>query len=161
MKNFVSVGIGEIVVSKNPQEVLVSYGLGSCVALCLYDPLFKIGGMAHIMLPDSRVSGEKNHNFGKFADTAVPYLIEKMREKGAIKFSLRAKIFGGSRMMFNNSNISDWLDIGSKNVIAVKSALKREGINLEEENVGGNLARTVLFFIEDGNVIVKNGLLKK
>lgn len=151
------VGVSDYRVVSSPR-VLAAVGLGSCVGVCLYDPLSKIGGLAHIMLPDSSIWNSKKFKPAKFADTAVGVTLDDMIEQGALKYRIGAKIAGGARMFFDNGNGTDENDIfniGSRNVEAVKKALKSEGIKIVGEDTGGIYGRSVNFYTDSGLVVIK------
>ena len=145
----INVGIAEIGIAKSP-DVLRTI-LGSCVGVCLYDPEKKIGGISHIMLP-SRKSGEPSKK--KYADTAIPFIIEELEKVGADRKLLCAKIVGGATM-FNFSSSSIMADIGKNNIMKVKEMLMALNIRIISEDVGGNYGRTVDFFLETGEVKIK------
>jgi len=147
-----SVGISDWKVGK-PPDVLVTYALGSCVGICLYDRRAKIAGLSHIMLPDSKGSGEKEINRMKFADTAIPDMLKRMVAMGAMQTGMTAKIAGGATM-FNTG--CDRFNIGERNVIAVKAALQGLRIPITGQDTGLNYGRTVFFYPEDGTVKVKS-----
>lgn len=151
-EQIVRVGIAELKTAKPPVK-LVSTGLGSCVGICLYDPLAKISGLAHIMLPNSRQAKNAN-NLAKFADTAVKVLIAELLKERAIKKRLIAKIAGGAQM-FNLPGASDFMRIGQRNVEASKKALKEAGIPLIAEDVGGNYGRSIEFCSVEGTLLVR------
>ncbi|AAD35984.1 chemotaxis protein CheD [Thermotoga maritima MSB8] len=140
------IGIGEYAVMKNP-GVIVTLGLGSCVAVCMRDPVAKVGAMAHVMLPDS---GGKTDKPGKYADTAVKTLVEELKKMGAKVERLEAKIAGGASMFESKG-----MNIGARNVEAVKKHLKDFGIKLLAEDTGGNRARSVEYNIETGKLLVR------
>ena len=125
--------------------------LGSCVGICLYDAVTKIGGMAHIMLP----SGQ-NTDFlkAKYADTAIPFLLQNMISSGAKKERIVAKIAGGAKM-FALPAASKIAAIGDNNVKSVKDILSSMNIRLISEDTGGENSRTISFFLEDGRVKIK------
>ena len=146
----ISVGIGEGKTAVN-QQILISYALGSCVGVCMYDRDKKIAGMAHIVLPgkESAVSRENPY---KFADEGVKELIREMERAGASRKRITAKIADGAKMFETASR--QW-EIGEQNVAAVKLALEKEGIRLVAENTGKNYGRTILFFAGDGKLEVR------
>jgi chemotaxis protein CheD len=119
----------------------------------LYDKTTKVAGLAHIMLPDS-TQFKSNTNPMKFADLAIPMLIEKMEKQGCNKRNMVAKIAGGASM-FNFSDKSIISDIGKRNSEAVKKALKDEAIRIIGEEIGGNKGRTMILKANDGSVILK------
>ena len=135
-----------------PPDILSTSGLGSCIGICLYDPLKKIAGMAHIMLPDS-TQARGNINEARFADTAIPVLINIMLTKGASKESLIAKIVGGAQM-FNFNNLNDIMRVGERNGFAVLAKLKQEGIPVLAQDIGGNFGRSIKFDPKDGKVYI-------
>lgn len=146
------IGLGEMRMSRDPGDVLVCYGLGSCVGLILYDPILHVGGMVHVVLPDSSL-GRGGDQSGKFADTAVPTLLEEVQKLGAVRSRIRARMAGGARMLSVLSTTSK-LDIGARNVEAVKAALAKAGLALTAEDCGGTYGRTVQLFVATGRVLV-------
>lgn len=148
----VKVGIADLNTVYSPGKIM-TIGLGSCVGIGLYDRTKSIAGLAHIMLPDS-TSFKNVTNEYKFADLAIPILIEKMVGLGCSKRNLTAKIAGGASM-FNFSDKSMVNDIGKRNVEAVKKTLDEQNIPILASDVGGNKGRTMILFAEDGLVNVK------
>lgn len=159
MSEVVSVGVAEIKFS-DESGTLASYGLGSCVAVAMYDPLRKVGGLAHVMLPESKgTDGEDTP--GKYADTAVSRLVEELVQLGAWRTGLRCKIVGGSQMFDmpgNNQRAanSPHTHIGARNVGGVKRELERLRIPLVGEDTGGNYGRSIMFNTSTGEVAVKS-----
>lgn len=139
-------------VCKAPQK-LITTGLGSCVGVCLLDPVVKIGGLAHVMLPDS-TQARNNQNLAKYADTAINDILNKMTSLGADKRRITAKIAGGAQM-FNFTGASSIMRIGERNVEAVKKNLATHGIRILVEDTGGNYGRTITFNPEDGKLHIK------
>lgn len=154
MSESIRVGMSEIVVAKAP-KVLVTLGLGSCVAVCIYDFFLKVGGMAHIMLPDSSLSSDNAvTNRGKFADTAIPDLVEALQREGALKERMVVKIAGGAQMFsFNGPN--NQIQIGMRNVAAVEKILAEMGLKITNRSVGGNVGRSVFMDLETGGVTIR------
>lgn len=151
-KDEVRIGIGDLNTATPPQK-LVTVGLGSCIGIAIYDSIKKIGGLAHIMLPDS-TQFSKITNPMKFADLAIPMLLNEMEKEGAIKRHLKAKIAGGASM-FNFSDKSMIMDIGNRNSKSVKKLLHEIGIPIISEDTGGNKGRTMIFDTKDGVVAIK------
>jgi chemotaxis protein CheD len=149
MSTAVRVGMSEIKVAFSP-DILMTLGLGSCVGVCFYDPVIRLGGMAHVMLPDSTMARDVT-NPGKFADTAIPVLLREMIQRGAMRERLIVKIVGGAQM-FMISGQDDRMSIGLRNVSAVEEALKKEGLTIAARSVGGNLGKTVMLETETGRV---------
>ncbi len=152
MGKFIVVGMADVKVCISP-EGITTLGLGSCVGIALRDPVTKVGGLAHIMLPDSRLSSN-NTNIYKFADTGIAELVKQMKAKGAVPSRIVAKIAGGAQM-FSFHNKSEMTRIGEKNVLAVKRKLAEMGIRIIAEDTGLNYGRTVVFFPETGDFIIK------
>lgn len=146
------VGIADLNVA-SPPERLITVGLGSCIGIAIYDSISKMGGLAHIMLPDSTQFSNINNPM-KFADLAIPLLLEKMEKQGASKRNYKAKIAGGASM-FNFSDKSMIMDIGNRNSISVKKVLKDMGIPIISEDTGGNKGRTMIFDTTNGIVQIK------
>lgn len=156
MSKTIVVGISDYNIATTG-DVLVTYALGSCVGICLYDPVSKIAGLSHIMLPtitDFSDSNLKNQP-GKYADTAIELLLQKMLDSGVVRIRLRAKIAGGAQMFapVNNTNLAG---IGERNVLAVKKELARLKVPIIAEDIGKNYGRTVYFGADDGLMTVKS-----
>ena len=146
------VGMGELVVTASPEAVLACFGLGSCVAVCIYDNLGKIGGMVHVVLPQN--NGLPGSNAAKYADTAIPLLLDEMVKKGSIRNRLIVKIAGGAQMTLA-PGLRDTFKTGERNLAQIASVLQRERINLAAADTGGNIGRTVKLYIRTGIVTVK------
>lgn len=125
-----------------PSGFIRTTGLGSCVGLTLYDPLLKIGGLAHVMLPTSSIAREGQLNLAKYADTALPALLTKLKDIGASQGRLVAKMAGGAQM-FAFAGAGDSMRIGPRNVESCKDILEQLRIPLIGEDTGGNYGRTV------------------
>jgi chemotaxis protein CheD len=144
----VQVGISEFVVKgRESEDTLKSYGLGSCLAIVLYDPDSEIGGLAHVMLPDGDAADGADTQPGKYADTAIRAMLRRMVEKGAAYTSVEAKIAGGSDM-FEFESFGD--GVGNRNVDAAKEELEKLGVPIVGEDVGGKRGRTVEFDVSTG-----------
>ena len=152
MAEMIKVGMADLNVCHSP-DAITTLGLGSCVGVVLYDKERKIAGMVHVMLPDS-TKVRQNQNKAKFADTGIDLLIEMLQKEGAMKSSLTAKIAGGAQMFAFTSN-NDMLRVGERNVEAVKAKLKSMGIRILAEDTGLNFGRTVEFFPEPGDFVIK------
>lgn len=149
----VKVGIADMKWGQ-PPEILRTSGLGSCIGLVLYDQGTKIGGMAHVMLPDSSLARAGTVHTAKFADTAIPSLLESLLEKGARKFAVIAKLAGGAQM-FQYTGTNDLMRIGARNIEAVKEQLQKLKIPIISEDTGGTNGRTIDFILETGVLQVK------
>lgn len=149
----IPVGLGELRTGSRSGQVLVCYGLGSCIGLALYDRTANLGALVHVVLPDSRLGRGQETQPGKFADTAVPAAIAQLIRMGATKSRLTARAVGGARML-NLVGAGTQLDIGARNAEAVKVALQREGVPLSAEDTGGSYGRTVHLHIGSGRLLV-------
>ncbi|MFC4543716.1 chemotaxis protein CheD [Halosolutus amylolyticus] len=147
----VQVGISELAVSEG-DDTLKSYGLGSCLAIALYDEDSAIGGLAHTMLPDGDKAENSDVKPGKYADTAIRALLRRMVEQGASYTTVEAKIAGGSDM-FEFESFGD--GVGQRNIAAAKEELEKLGVPLVAEDVGGEHGRTVEFTPGSGTLVVK------
>jgi len=148
------VGIGQMCVAHSPAR-LVCLGLGSCVAIALWDKSSKIGGMAHVMLPNEMCAPKRliANPAGKFGTTAVKGLVREMKEEGANVYTMVAKIAGGANMFKDVS--SSMKDIGLKNADAVKCSLEEGRIKVVGEDVGGSQGRTVDLDTSTGRLHIK------
>jgi chemotaxis protein CheD len=134
--------------------VITTIGLGSCVAIVLYDAVAHVGGLAHVLLPSEAMSRDRS-NPAKFPGTVVPLLVEEMRKRGAVPERLRAKIVGGASM-FGNLVPSGGINIGERNVVASREVLGAAHIPIVAEDTGSDYGRTVYFHLDDGRVEVRS-----
>lgn len=151
-REVIRVGMAESKVARNP-GILMTCGLGSCVGVSLYDPVAKVGGMAHVMLPDS-TQARHSENAAKFADTAIPQILDMLTGLGAVKQRLVVKIAGGAQM-FSFRNGDARFAIGARNVEAVEKALASQRIPIVARDTGGNFGRTIILDTATGAVTVK------
>jgi chemotaxis protein CheD len=145
--------MADLVVSKHP-ATLITLGLGSCIGLVIFDQISRMAGMVHIMLPDSR-DVKNNPKPGKFADTAVPLLLEELHKLGANRSQLRAKMAGGAQMFSIPGKDSAIFSVGTRNVEATLKYLTAEGVKLVASDTGGSKGRSVEFSTETMKLIVK------
>ncbi len=145
------VGISDMKIATDP-GALITFALGSCVGICLHDPLNRISGLSHVLLPDCSLC-PNDTNVAKFANTAVEELVRRMERIGANRFRLTAKIAGGARLFGGAGG----MQVGERNVASVKAELSRLRIRLVAEDTGLDYGRTVEFRT-DGTVIVKTAL---
>ncbi len=146
------VEISDARVTGDPNDVLVTYSLGSCIGVALYDPAIKIGGMLHYQLPDSRQDLEKSRkNPFMYADSGMQTLINEMTRRGANPKRLKTKIAGGAQMM-NDARI---FQIGKRNYAAIRQILWKNGLFIDGEDIGGDVPRTMFLNLSDGAVIIK------
>jgi len=146
-------GLGELVSGVGPDQVLVCYGLGSCIGLALHDPVAQVGVLAHVVLPDSSLGRGGKAPPAKYADIAVPAAVAEAARLGGQPSRLVARMAGGARM-FPVAGLNGTLDIGARNIEAVRAALAAAGIRLIAEDTGGSYGRTVQFFIDTGHLVV-------
>jgi len=154
MSELLVVGISDYKFARNP-NVFVTYALGSCVGICLYDKQLKIGGLSHIMLPESTMFSKTDINRMKFADTAIVDLVQDLAKLGVDKRRLTAKIAGGAQM-FEVQQGSLVGTIGDRNIVSVKSTLQSLKIPIIAEDTGLNYGRTVYFDLDTGIMKVQS-----
>ncbi len=145
--------MGEIMVAEST-NLLRAVGIGSCIAVTLYDRDTTIGSLAHIMLPCIEEAHNKSHP-AKFTDVAIGVMIDEMKMQGARIQDVRAKIFGGANMFPEIISSNSTMDIGRRNISAVREELEKHNIKNIAEEVGDDIGRTVLFDTGDGSVEVK------
>lgn len=153
MSEVIKVGMADLNICKSP-DVITTLGLGSCIGIALFDPVTKVGGLAHIMLPDS-TKMKNNSNIAKFADTGIEELVRRMIEAGALKNRLVGKIAGGAKM-FEVSGLSEVGNIGARNAEASREKLKELSIPLLSEDTGLNFGRTVELHCDTGEFYIKS-----
>lgn len=154
MSEIYKVGMADLKVCKAP-EGLTTLGLGSCVGIALRDPVTKVGGLAHIMLPDS-TKIKQNSNIYKFADTGIDELIKQISLIGGRKDRLVAKIAGGANMFKFAGTNPNSVTVGESNVLATKEKLQSLKIPILAEDTGNNYGRTVVFYPESGDFLIKS-----
>lgn len=146
-----TVGLGEVKISAAPESILACLGLGFCIAVTMFDPVAKVGGMAHVVLPNSQ--GRNGERGARYADIAVPRLLKDMRKSGALDSRLVINLAGGAQMSLA-AGLGTAFKIGEDNVAAVRAALKAEDLKPKAAETGGNKGRTVRLFIESGKTMV-------
>lgn len=150
----ITVDISDIKVSDDPDSVIVTYALGSCIAVILYDPVRRAGGMIHYMLPSAKTSPEKaQQNPAMFGDTGVPKLFNAMYDLGCRKESLVVKVAGGGALYDDKG----MFNIGQRNYTVLRKLFWKNGIAIANEDVGGAKSRTAKLFVGDGRVIIRSG----
>lgn len=150
-KKTLVVGVADMVVSNDPGAELVTYSLGSCLGVTIYDPVKKIGGLLHLMLPDSKIDpGKAAAAPFMFADTGVPRLFNAAYSLGADRSRLAIKVAGGAQLLDPHRTFN----IGERNIQAFTGLLTRNGLSLSRQDTGGLSSRTLRFNISDGNVTV-------
>ncbi len=153
MSEMIKVGMADLKLCKAP-DAITTLGLGSCVGIAIRDPITKVGGLAHIMLPDS-TQFANNSNIPKFADTGIKELVRIIVAAGGNRTRLVAKIAGGAQMFAFQSKNSDMTAVGQRNVESVKKVLGEMKIPILASDTGLNFGRTVEFYPETGDYIIK------
>ena len=151
MNDKITVGIADMKMAQG-SGILITYALGSCIGLCFHDPRLKLGALLHIMLPLNMETGRKNPM--KYADTGIRETLRQLEAKGASKSRMTVKIAGGAKMFeVNGGNLGN---IGQRNIESVHLILRKEGIRLMAEDVGGTVARTLLFDVVSGQGCIRS-----
>jgi chemotaxis protein CheD len=146
------VGVADVAVSNKAGDTLITYSLGSCIAVITYDPVAKVGGILHYMLPEAAMDMEKaKKKPAMFADSGIPVLFKMSYQLGATKKSTVVKVAGGSQIMDENGVFN----IGKRNYLAMRKIFWRNNVMVMAEEIGGNVNRTVRLEIATGRVIVK------
>lgn len=160
MINKIKVGISDYKVSASP-NILMTLGLGSCIGIAIYDKESKVGGLSHIMLPDSTAFTSKNVQPEKFADLAIPMMVSEITN-GKHRYNLVAKIAGGASM-FKFSDLNMTSNIGERNVLAVKDKLEEMNIPVVASHTGGSIGRTMIVNLDtfEINIMTANKEITK
>ncbi len=146
------VGVADMKVSNRPGETLVTYSLGSCIGVVIYDPVVKAGGILHYMLPDSSIDEQKA--FAKpymFADSGIPRLFKAAYKLGALKHRIKVYVAGGAEILDQKG----FFNIGKRNYMALKKIFFKNNVMVDKQDVGGNVNRTVRLEIATGDIYVK------
>lgn len=141
MSEVIKVGMADLNIALAPDRIRTS-GLGSCVGVVIHDPVKKIAGLAHVMLPSSALAKQDQINEAKYADTAIPLLLSRMKEEGGDIRRFQAKLAGGAQMFVFQST-SDTMRIGTRNIEACREQLRHFGLPILAEETGGNCGRTI------------------
>ena len=152
MGKIITVGMADLKTCTSP-DGLITLGLGSCIGIAIRDPKTGIGGLAHIMLPDSTAI-RGNQNIAKFADTGIVELVRQMEKMGASRARMVAKIAGGATM-FQSMARNEMMNVGERNAVASRAVLKQLNIPLLAADTGANYGRTVTFFPETGEYHIR------
>jgi chemotaxis protein CheD len=152
--NNVIVGISEMAVSNHEDELLVTYSLGSCLGVTFYDPVLKVGGMIHCMLPLSSIDAEKaRHSPCMFVDTGVPKLLTEMFQLGCQKRHIITRLAGAANVL----DSKQLFRIGERNYAVCRKILWKNSLLISSEDVGGQISRTIRLEIGAGRLTVKSG----
>jgi chemotaxis protein CheD len=154
MDRHIVVGVADCRTATDPRLLLITYALGSCVAVVVYDPVSKVGGLLHFMLPDSALDPARSQeNPYKFADAGIPLLLNQVYSRGASKKRLIVWAIGGAQILDEQGVFQ----IGKRNCLAARRALWKEGMLVSGEAVGGMDFRTVKLEIATGRLFVEEG----
>ncbi|GMV90334.1 MAG: chemotaxis protein CheD [Candidatus Hydrogenedentes bacterium] len=149
-----TVGISEMLVSRQAEDVLVTYSLGSCVGVAVYDPEIQVGGLIHCMLPLSRLDPERAKRTPEmFTDTGVPALLKAVLDLGASRKRLVVRVAGGAAPLSDNGVFK----IGERNYTVLRKVLWKNDILIAGESVGGTVARTMTLYMDTGRTTVRTG----
>ena len=148
------VGIGEFAVSSRKEDVIITHALGSCIAVCVWDPTNFVAGLLHFLLPDSRINPQRAKDQpAAFADTGIPLLFQAAYKEGLQKNRCMVRLVGGAEVAGSGATF----DIGKRNILAAKNMLWRNGVLIKGEDVGGKAVRTVNLFVGDGRLQITSG----
>ena len=163
-KRRIVVGIGEFAVSNDRASVILTHALGSCIAVCIWDPAAKVAGLIHVLLPDSKINPARaSEQPAAFADTGVPLLFRTAYEYGVDKKRCHVRLVGGADITRTSWAASTGdlgqaaASVGKRNLLAVRSLLWRNGVLVQKEAVGGNEPRTVSMDVSDGSLQISSG----
>lgn len=146
------VGVGDMKISNDPEDVLVTYSLSSCIGLAIYDPVAKVGGLLHYMLPESSLDGNKaRKNPYMFGDTGIPLLFKEAYKLGAKKNRLKVIVVGGARILDQKG----FFNIGKRNHTLLRKMFWKNNVMIDYEEVGGTVNRTIRLEIESGQAWLK------
>lgn len=149
----VVVGVSDAKMSGNATATIITYSLGSCIGVCLYDLVINLAGMLHFQLPTSTLDAERAKEKPlMFADTGLEYLLKMMERRGAVPRRMKVKIAGGAEML----NDAKTFSIGRRNHTAIRKVLYQHGLLIDKEDVGGKSPRTLCMRVADGSVVVKS-----
>lgn len=150
MSEIIKVGIADLKTCVSPNGVM-TLGLGSCVGIAIRDPMNKVGGLVHIMLPDSKAITTGQHNIAKFADSGIEELVRQLERMGARRIRMVAKIAGGATMFnFQGGGGLSVAQVGDRNAEAARAKLRELKIPILAQDTGANYGRTVIFYPETG-----------
>ena len=149
------VGIGEMAISDHADATIVTHALGSCIAVCLFDPVARVAAMLHFLLPEAKINAERaRQQPGAFADTGIPLLFQAAYRAGLEKKRAQVKLVGGAEVTEHDGAT---FKIGRRNALAAKNLLWKNGVLVKAEDVGGSTARTVHLSVGSGRVAIYSG----
>jgi len=151
MANSIAIGLAEVKVSRSPDDVLVAFGLGSCLGIGMYDPILHLGGMLHAVLP---INNDSRNEQSKYVDSGITMLMDLMVQAGAQRSRIVIKMAGGANML-NVSSLSSTFDIGNRNIDSARQTFIKMSIRVKSEEVGGKIGRTVRLYVADGRYTIR------
>jgi chemotaxis protein CheD len=150
-----NIGIGELAVSNDTNSVIATHAVGSCIVVCVYDPVTTVAGMLHFLLPEASINPERAQTHpAAFADTGIPLLFQTAYRHGLQKQRAIVRLVGGAEMP---QTTGGWFNTGRRNLLAARNLLWRNGVFVAAEDVGGTDARTVHLSVEDGRLQIFSG----
>ena len=148
------VGVGDMKVSNQPEDVIVTYSLGSCIGVAIYDPVAHVGGLLHYMLPESSLDGNRaKRNPYMFGDTGIPALFKSAYKLGAKKSRVKVVVAGGAQILDQKG----FFNIGKRNYLILRKLFWKNNVMIDYEDVGGTYNRTKKMIISDGSIWIKKG----
>ena len=156
MNNPISLGLGELTVSRNPEDILVAYGLGSCLGISMIDPVTRVAGLLHAVLPES-TNGMENTDPttpGKYVDHGIENLLTALAKEGANRSRLIVRVVGGANMLIA-PGLTSTFDIGTRNIEKARAIFQRLNMKVAVEEVGGHTGRTVRVYVAESRVTVR------
>jgi chemotaxis protein CheD len=152
MLNMVSVGLGEVKISRDPMDVLTAFGLGSCLGIGMYDPVARVAGLLHAILP-SMPNGSTEHA-ARYVDSGIRTLLNLILNAGGLQSRLIIRMAGGANMLVA-PGFSSTLNIGSRNIEVAYATFNKLNLKLASQDVGGSIGRTVRFYVADGRMTIR------
>lgn len=152
MTNSIAVGLAEIKISRDPNDTIVAFGLGSCLGIGIFDPMLKVGGMLHAVLPKNNDGVDKLSP--KYVDSGIQLLLEMLQKEGLVKSRMIVRMAGGANML-NIGNSSTPFDIGTRNIESARATFAKLNIKVQAEEVGGQTGRTVRLYVVDGKMTIR------
>ena len=156
MNNPISLGLGEMAISRNPDDVLAAYGLGSCLGICMIDPMTRVAGLLHAVLPENLSSSEHEDptHCSKYVDRGIERLLADMAKEGASRSRIIVRMVGGANMLIA-PGLTSTFDIGTRNIEKARTVFQRLNLKITAEEVGGHTGRTVRVYVADSRVTVR------
>jgi len=153
-EKLITIGVADMKISNDIESTLVTYSLGSCLGVMIYDPLAKVGGLLHAMLPEAK-DERNNPNFNpyKYIDSGVPVLFKEAYRLGASKNRMKVAVAGGAQILDD----SGYFNIGKRNIATLRKLFWKNGVMIDKEHVEGNFSRTVKLRIADGEIKLSLG----